>query len=262
MIRRAAGFTLLELAMVLMVLGLVLAGGIGPLETQLEQRDRAATQVSLERVRDALLGYAGTYGRLPCPDADGDGLPDPVFDPTRKASASCARSTGFLPGAELGVLATDAWGNRLVYRVTAPRFTWPDADGLCNGNASGELDLCAQGEITVRSRGDNPQTNGRSEGKFDLVLADKVPALVVSPGRNRAGATGANGLTHAAPSGEDEQDNANGDARYLLRNPTRGAPSCSDSGNEATPLCEFDDLGVWLSPVVLQERLVASGRLP
>mgnify|MGYP006272967217 CR=1 FL=1 len=257
----ARGFTLLELAIVLLALGLVLAGGLGPLAARLEARDRAATQAALEAARDALLGFAAARGRLPCPDADGDGRADPPFDPGRKASATCTRAAGRLPWVELGVAGTDAWGGALGYVVAAPRFTWPDSDGLCNGNTAQELDLCAQGTLVVRTRGDDPQTQGVLEGKAELVMADGVPALLLSSGRN-GGLSGPDGGAQPAPAGTDERDNQDGDARFVLRGPARGEPACRDGPDEAVPLCTFDDQGLWLSLALLQERLIAARRLP
>lgn len=252
--RAEAGLSLLELAIVLLVLGLVLAGGLTPLAAQLEARDRALTAERLEAARDALLGFAGSRGRLPCPDADGDGRADPLFDPARKASATCQRTAGWLPAAELGVAGSDAWGRPLGYVLSAPRFTWPDADGLCNGNSAQELDLCAQGTLVIRTRGDDPQTQNLLEGKAELVMADGVPALVLSYGRN--------GGQGPPPNGSDERDNQDGDARFVLRGPARGEPACLDGPDEGVPLCAFDDQGLWLPLVVLQERLIAARRLP
>ena len=70
------GFTLLEMAIVLVVLGLILGGILMPLSTQMEKQDRDETQRILEDIRDALIGFAMTNGRLPCPDTDGDGFND------------------------------------------------------------------------------------------------------------------------------------------------------------------------------------------
>lgn len=252
--RAEAGVTLLELAIVLLVLGLVLAGGLTPLAAQLEARDRTLTADRLEAAREALLGFAGSRGRLPCPDADGDGRADPPFDPTQKASASCQRATGWLPAVDLGVAGTDVWGRPLGYVVSAPRFTWPDADGLCNGNSAQELDLCAQGTLVLRTRGDDPQTQNLLEGKAELVMAEGVPALVLSYGRNGGQSPTANG--------SDERDNQDGDSRFMLRGPARGEPACRDGPEEGVPLCAFDDQGLWLPLVVLQERLIAARRLP
>lgn len=259
---RAAGFSLIELAVVLAILGLIVAGLLGPLDTQLEARDRRQTLETMERALDALYGYAVVNGRLPCPDADGDGLPDPAFDPGDAASAQCTAAEGFLPVTELGVPPGDAWSNRLRYRVRAPAYTWPDTDGLCNGNAGTELDLCTQGSLRVRSRGDDPATGGVQEGKFRFDMAVEVPAVLVSHGRNGFGATSVDGYARDAPSGGDELENADGDDEFVARAYTRGDTGCADDTSEATPLCEFDDLVLWVSPTVLNDRLVSGGRLP
>jgi len=260
--RRVRGLTLIEMAVVLMILGLVVAGLLGPLDTQLEARDRRDTLAQLERARDALYGYALTRGRLPCPDADGDGLPDPAFNPADKTTAQCAAGADFLPWAELGVPPGDAWSNRLRYRVRATQFTWPDSDGLCNGSAQDELDLCARGNLTLGSRGDNPATNGVQEGKHAYTAAAEVPAVLLSHGRNGFGATSVGGVPRAAPGAPDEFENADGDDVYVTRGYTPGAPDCSDDADEGTPLCEFDDLVLWVVPTVLNAKLVAAGRLP
>lgn len=259
---RLRGLTLLEMAVVLMILGLIVAGLVGPLDTQLEARDRRQTQSVLDRSLDALYGYAVTRGRLPCPDSDGDGQPDPAFDPAQETSAVCTTVEGFLPWAELGVPPGDAWGNRIRYRVRAATYTWPDTDGLCNGNDGSELDLCSRGDITVRSRGDNPATNGTQEGKFEYTAASEVPAILISHGRNGFGATSVDGVTRIAAAAPDEIENTNGDATYITRAYAPGDAACSDDADEGAPLCEFDDLVVWMAPTVLNEKLVSAGRLP
>lgn len=260
--RHSRGLTLIEMAVVLMILGLLVAGLLGPLDTQLEARDRRETLALLERARDALYGYAIVHGRLPCPDASGDGRSSPSFDPARKASAQCTVGEGFLPWAELGLPPGDAWGNRVRYAVRAPHFTWPDSDGLCNGGSKRELDLCARGNLTVRSRGDNPATPGVQEGKFAYDIGVEIPAVLISHGRNGYGATSVDGVARAAPPTADESENANGDRIYVTRGYTAGASACSDGGSESVPLCEFDDLVVWVVPTVLFDRLVTAGRLP
>ncbi len=262
--RRNHGFSLIEMAVVLMILGLIVGGLIGPLDTQLEARDRRQTLDNMERALAALYGYAVMHGRLPCPDIDGDGLPDPLFDPANAASAVCTvgADDGFLPWAELGVPPGDAWGNRLRYRVRSKHYTRPDTDGLCNGNAREELDLCSRGSLTLRGRGDNPATPGAQEGKFDFVAASEIPAVIVSHGRNGFGATGVDGAGRDAPGGGDEIENADDDDVFYTRSYTQGGAGCGDSTDESSPLCEFDDLVLWVAPTVLNDRLVSGGRLP
>ena len=61
----AAGFTLVELAMVLVILALLGGSLLVPLASRIEARDR---QAALERLRDiqgALTGFAIIHGRLP-----------------------------------------------------------------------------------------------------------------------------------------------------------------------------------------------------
>ncbi len=267
---RSRGFTLLEITVVLFILGLMIAGLFGPLETQLEARDRRQTQETLQQIVDALYGYALTNRRLPCPDTTGDGLSDPPFNPLDLTSAKCnvaggSVAVGFLPASELGVAAGDAWGNRFTYAVSSPAFTSPDPDGLCNGDSVSpkHFDLCSKGSLEVHSRGDNPVTSGAQEGKSELkAYATGLPAVVVSHGRNGFGAHTINGAVLPAPTGADELENTDSDAVFMSRTYSRGTNGCADNATEATPLCEYDDLVVWLAPTILNGRMVSAGRLP
>ena len=73
------GFTLVEIAIVIFILGLMIAGLVGPFEVQMEARYRRETLDMMNDAADALYGYALTNRRLPCPDSDGDGLPNPAI---------------------------------------------------------------------------------------------------------------------------------------------------------------------------------------
>lgn len=258
------GFTLLEITVVLFIVGLMIAGILGPLETQLEARDRRQTQDALNQTVEALYGFAITNGRLPCPDQDGDGTSDPEFNATDITTATCVTTHGFVPWAVLGVAPGDAWGNRIAYSVSAPAYTWPEADGLCNGNTTPNkhFDLCASGSLTILTRGDNPSTAGIQEGKRSLTNADGVPAVLVSYGRNGNGATAVSGTVQPAPTGPDEVENWAGDPdTFMSRAYSRGATDCDDV-SETKTFCDFDDIVVWLAPTILNARMVNAGRLP
>jgi prepilin-type N-terminal cleavage/methylation domain-containing protein len=131
---RSRGFSLVELAVALAIIALLLAGALIPLSTQIDVRNGADTQRSMESIRDAIIGFAQANGRLPCP-ADGS-LPAGAAGAgteqvtgnscTSVNSASCTAANGALPcsvvpWATLGVPETDAWGRRLTYRVS-PAF--------------------------------------------------------------------------------------------------------------------------------------------
>ncbi|MBM4226354.1 MAG: type II secretion system protein [Gammaproteobacteria bacterium] len=264
-LRRMRGFTLLEITVVLLIIGLMIAGLFAPLETQFEARDRRQTPALLDDIQTALLGYALTHGRLPCPDTEGDGLSNLPWNPLEPVtSGACAQSVGILPWSELGVPGTDAWGNRYTYAVSQPEFTRPDTDALCNGGdeAGAHFDLCTRGRLNVRSRGDAPATSG-IESKAELTTyATAIPAVVVSHGRNGSGAISAEGFVRAAPTGADEAENADADAVFMLRGYSRGGAGCADNATESSPLCEFDDLMIWVSSSVLSARMVQAGKLP
>src|SRR5674476_71590 len=61
------GFTLIEMAMVLMIVGLLLGGMLVPLSAQMDQRNVSDTQKALSDIKEALIGYAIANGRFPCP---------------------------------------------------------------------------------------------------------------------------------------------------------------------------------------------------
>lgn len=74
--------------------------------------------------------------------------------------------------------------------------------------------------------------------------------MIVSHGKNGAGAFNSSGGTNPAPTGADEIANQNADNDFVLR--TQG----DATGNE------FDDLVVWIPPYVLFNRMIAASRLP
>ncbi|MDX9885863.1 type II secretion system protein [Thauera sp.] len=105
----AAGFTLVELAMVLVILALLGGSLLVPLASRIEARDR---QVALERLRDiqsALTGFAIIHGRLPCPSTETDPA-DPRYGVEDAAPCNFAVE-GRLPWRSLALPATDPWGS-------------------------------------------------------------------------------------------------------------------------------------------------------
>ena len=65
--KHTAGFTLIELAITLAIIGVLAGAVLVPFVAQVAQRNTAATEKTLEQIKDALLGYATATGRLPCP---------------------------------------------------------------------------------------------------------------------------------------------------------------------------------------------------
>ncbi|MDP3742863.1 MAG: type II secretion system protein [Methylotenera sp.] len=232
--RQYYGFTLVELAIVLTIVGLLIAMFLTPLTVQREIRGRVETQVLLEQARDALIGYAVANRHLPCSDTDE--IPDGVEN--RNAGGDCVNDEGVLPWNTLGIDRVDAWGHYFRYSAdttftnSTTLFTIADAE-----TASGI------------------QINGESGA---LVSTNSRPAaLILSHGQNGLGAistiqaTPDNQLPAPAVGQVDELENTDGNLIFVSHVPTP-----KGSANE------FDDLLIWLSPKVLINRMVVAGRLP
>jgi prepilin-type N-terminal cleavage/methylation domain-containing protein len=254
--RRGAGFTLVELAVVLAIVGLLLGSLMFTLSAQSEQRSLEETRRRLDHARDLLLGFAIAKGRLPCPATAASG-----GDEAPAAGGACTTFYGgWLPARALGYqnvdtggFAVDAWGNRIRYAVsgvapsncsgtsTAPHFTSAinlKANGIsCQPN---DLLVCKSATgITGTTCGTAFGTSGENQ----WTTSDLVVAVVFSIGKN--GSTGG-GV------GADELANLNGDRIFVHHTPT---PVESANG-------EFDDQFLWVTVGELYGKMVAAGVLP
>lgn len=104
---RPSGFTLLEMAIVLLIIGLMFGGLLMPLSERLNAQRYNETEDTLGEIKDALLGFALDQGRLPCPDTSGDGV----------ENSPCLSVEGTVPWVTLGVGRLDSWQNSFRYRV-------------------------------------------------------------------------------------------------------------------------------------------------
>lgn len=252
LVQTQQGFTLLEMAIVLMIVGLLLGGLLVPLSAQMEQRNNSDTQKSLSEIKDAITGYALANGRLPCPadrttptnQTNADGVP---AGQEYRIVGLCANvgnnaAWGVLPWVTLGVSETDAWGNRYTYRVTdyfADDIGNPTYGGVCSPSSPPSLAsfaLCSPGNLKILSAP-------------SVTLADKVPAVIISHGKNTAGAWTTQGAQILPVSSDlDERENSDG--------------ALNNNYTSHTPTQTYDDLVVWISTNILLNRMVTAGKLP
>lgn len=129
------GFTLLEVTMVLLIVGLVIGAIAVPLAAKLESRRIEDTGRMLDLAQEKLLSYASKYGYFPCPASEtSNGQEPPLTDHT---TGACETYIGYLPAAALGWspvdaqgYAVDAWntgGSRIRYAVSNDTI-----DGITN----------------------------------------------------------------------------------------------------------------------------------
>lgn len=256
-----SGFSLVEMAVVLAIIAILLAGMLLPLSAQIDQQNTNETLRRLDMAREALLGFAVTNRRLPCPATATSLGVEAIGTTYASGGGACSLPwTGYIPAVTLGLLPVDssqlfvdAWGYPIRYAVTdfsmtvsstanVRPFTSTDAIRAVY-NASSltalvpDLRVCdtTTGMTGSGATADCPAANQ---------LTKNAVAVVFSTGKNTpSGGTGAHELANV---------NASGDRVFISHTPN---PSTATGG-------EFDDIVQWLSPYLLYNRMIVGGALP
>ena len=105
-----AGFTLIEIAIVMVIVGILAGGSVSMIRVLTERKARNVTADYLQEARNALISYAIAHGRLPYADSDGDGLEN---------GPPSSSLNGTLPYLTLQMAPTDAYRRTLHYEVNA-----------------------------------------------------------------------------------------------------------------------------------------------
>lgn len=253
-----AGFTLIEIAMVLLIMGLLLMGLVPSISGIMDRKYRQETFDQLDKIQQELLGFAITNGRLPCPaSSTSNGRESFCTSASGTCTATTATQThgkcsnfhdGFVPAATLGIttfsnlgFVEDAWGNRIRYAVTSyspdGEYVFTATNGM---RKRGTNDL--EPNLLVCSTATGITSSSCGSGNINGLTSNPgVPLIIFSTGRN-------GGLGGA---GTDEAANLNGDRLFVSHTPTV----------TSSPNGEFDDLAIWLSENVLVERLVSARKL-
>jgi prepilin-type N-terminal cleavage/methylation domain-containing protein len=221
---RQRGFSLLEIAVVLVIVGLLLGGLLGNLGTVRQRQREEKTQRQLDDIREALIVFAVVNRRLPCPaaPATADTVVGAGVERTPTATGCTGGVVGVLPWVTLGLPQTDAWGRRFTYRVAA-----------VFARTSPAIILASVGDATVQNRS-------------LVATVVQVPAVIVSHGADAAGSRNTAGTLAGAGSNPSQQENSDGDAIYVADTPTSG----------------FDDLVNWVPTTLLLGRMLQAGVLP
>jgi prepilin-type N-terminal cleavage/methylation domain-containing protein len=219
---RARGFTLIEVAVALTVVGLLL-GSFLKFYAILDQKERIeTTRERLATLRTQLIYYVITHDRLPCPasgmkrkgasdDAtdpcasdqtnppEGVDLYSPVVDKKTEHSESFDIWTGVMPVRDLQLdpqMGVDGWGNKFTYAVSR-NLTMP---GGMRGNP------IPRGHISVVD----------GDGANLLETPNTGRYVIISHGPSGAGAWTPDGGRRACPGGTLSESNCNNSGSFVI----------------------------------------------
>lgn len=240
-----SGFTLVEMAIVLIIVTVLMGGLAVGLTSQYDARAQSLTEQTLIDVRDALLGYAVNQHQFPCP-ADPTATTNTGFE-----SRPCTTGTpgvtwgGLVPGKTLGLspinekgYVLDGWGQPIHYALT-PAFA-----------IAAQVTLTTPGTLIVCSLGSSVSNEGASNADCNPTsnrLTNNAVAVIFSTGKNwSTGGSSANERQNSHPTGTTQPDPVffSGNAQV------------SAAGGE------FDDIVTWISPYTLYSRMITAGQLP
>ena len=289
MIKTARGFTLIEMAIVLVIITILIGGLAVPLSAQIQARRIAETRKTLNEAREAVMGYAmrtsiastcnctylpneTLYPSAPttcavpqCPTTSAtstltlpvtrhylpcpDSTGDGLEDRNLLPPYQCAQPAGWLPWVDLGTASQDAWGNRLIYAVNQEDAGDPATKPSFADKTTGFSSSTPLANPLQICNTHTCPIPYNATTTPNPYVASNVVFVVASLGANGWGALNVNGNSLAAPTGTDELENNDADQAYVSRTHT---PVGGTGG-------EFDDLVEWVSLTQLTARLCSTG---
>lgn len=253
--KRSAGFSLIELSIVILVMGLLLGGLLAPLSVQRENARLANARHLLSEVESALFGYALANGALPCPATPASA------GAAAAAGGGCAAQHGFVPAATLGLrgqrnadgLLLDPWSSPLRYSVSSSDV---DADGAWDFVVPGEMRdvtialLTPNLVVCATTTGSTPTACGSAVN----TLTSAAPFVTYSLGKDWGTSAGA-----------EQQENIGaslGGGPSSTSYPVAGDVVFSSREHSTQAGREYDDIVHWGSALTLYQQLLTAGQLP
>ena len=204
--RHLRGFTLVEMAMVLLVIGLVFLIVYPALNAVRVSAQRSLTDSNLQALMRATAVYVQTNGCLPCPapaTTAGTGYGRVRGDTNAAVCGSCAQPEGIPPFVSLGIpesTAHDGWGRWITMRVdpmltvnfgivppTTPCTALDVTNGTCTQVGASQKGLCRSGLSNVN----------RINVQIPTGPVEQAAVIFVSHGANGCGAFYAGALSGA-----------------------------------------------------------------
>jgi prepilin-type N-terminal cleavage/methylation domain-containing protein len=247
------GFTLVEMAIVLVIVGLILGGIMMPLSVQMDQHNATSTRATIANVQEALIGYAMANGRFPCPAAPGAlGVESPAN--AAITGVACTNPLdGFVPGTTLGITpvntngyVVDAWNNPIRYAISpltdlTPQFIFTNSNGMKLAGMSWITNKSQNPPFLLSICSTSAGIAGGNCFSATTTLTAQAAFVVFSQGKN-----------FPTIGGADETANTNGDTAFIDHPPNPAGPANG----------EYDDIMSWVSINTVFSRMVQAGQLP
>ena len=263
--KRLNGFTLVEMAIVIFIAGILLTAGLKLLTVKLNAAQLEATHIHQEAIKQALISYLGKNQRLPCPATVANGgLPSPSPLP------QCTSYSGIVPYYVLGLdraVVLDGWGNFITYVVspnpiaTPPTMPYTTAWLYSYSPTLNAYPYTTNNTIAFWpsiSTGGIKITDG-TNSIANPAIATGAAAVLISYGKNGYGAFNVKGGTNdSSTAGTDELQN--------ISPVTTGPPSTAtvvkrDTTDSTAGGGAFDDEVMTMSANDLVGPLIANGTL-
>jgi prepilin-type N-terminal cleavage/methylation domain-containing protein len=257
-------FTLIEVAVVLVIVGLVISGLLGSLTAQIEQQKLSETRTTISNIKESLLGYAMANGRFPCPAATPNGVVTALESFVSGGNATNGKCStffgGFVPSVTLGLSPTDTegyvldgWNNPIRYAIidlsddTNTTYVFTKSSGIKTANSASCSPNCGMAWIASQSTmlsvcSTGTGISGGSCSGTATMLNQNSAVIIYSTGKN----------TPTGGTGTDEAANLNADKAFVSH-PPFGVGAANG---------EFDDIVEWISPNTIFSRLVQANQLP
>ncbi len=233
-LEKTQGFSLVEMAVVLVILGMVLATLIAPITVQRDIKNIVNTQSSLNVIKEAINGFVILNARLPCPAKL---IADPADPSYGLEDLTICGQEGLVPWKTLGVSENDEWGMHRYLIADQWVGYWrykPDVNftttTLFASKILADLTLETSSSLVFADKLLVQDSSGNALTPNSLAQ-EKPIAIIYSTGKDLV----ANGKNAGAA-----------DSTYE-----------SDSNSVA-----FDDILVWITRPLLVNRVVSAGKLP
>ena len=255
------GFSLVELAMVLFIVGILMLSLMSTLSSQIEQRNIDDTRRRLEQARELLLAFAIVNGRLPCPARTSSPITASTSSEMRDAATGNCTSGGIddyyggplaggltgglLPALTIGYqqvdaygFAVDAWQNRIRYAVAKTNTgctTSPPANTRLFTHAVNlkTYGIACQPDDLLICKSSAGITASACGGAANQVMSQSLlVAVIFSTGKN--GAIGGTGADEAA-----NLNSSSVDPIFVYHTPTSSSATYG----------EFDDQMLWITEI-------------